>query len=223
MVLGIFNNEPTYLILCIPICKLFSLGCPLFGNLGVILRQGNAETGPGRFFREQAESVSNRKIFKYMFFGKPVIMLSGMKNVKQAFNTEFKRIKTGSALKNFSKLFGINNLLFITDEKRHQYMRKLLGQSMTPEAISNSLPALITGATKQIDSLKNNSTTEMEEVLTAFTLDVAWRQILGLDLKEDELETFFKATEDWIGGITNLKRSRERLMTWKRMAQMVQP
>jgi len=140
-----------------------------------------------------------------MFFGKPVIMLSGMKNVKQAFNTEFKRIKTGSALKNFSKLFGINNLLFITDEKRHQYMRKLLGQSMTPEAISNSLPALITGATKQIDSLKNNPTTEMEEVLTAFTLDVAWRQILGLDLKEDELERFFKATEDWIGGITNLK------------------
>ena len=45
----------------------------------------------------------------------------------------------------------------------------------------------------------------MEKVLTSFTLDVAWRQILGLDLKEDEIETFFKATDDWIGGVTNLR------------------
>jgi cytochrome P450 len=140
-----------------------------------------------------------------MFFGKPIIMLSGMKNIKDAFNSEFKRIKTGSALRSFSKLFGAENLLFVQDPDRHQYMRRLLGQSMTPEAISKSIPALVTGASNQIDSLKNNPTVEMEQVLTSFTLDVAWRQILGLGLQEDEIETFYEATNDWIGGITDLK------------------
>eukprot|EP00804_Cyclotella_cryptica_P007441 CCRYP_002646-RB/>CCRYP_002646-RB protein AED:0.04 eAED:0.04 QI:395/1/1/1/1/0.66/3/552/469 len=182
-----------------------SLGCPLFGNLGVVVNSGDAQTGPGKFFREQASTVSNRKIFKYMFFGRPTVMLSGMKNVKEAFNTEFKRIKTGVAINSFTRLFGGNNLLLITDQERHQYMRKLLGQSMTPEAINNAVPALIAGATNQIDSLKSESTQEMEKLLTAFTLDVAWRQILGLDLKEDEIEKFFEATDDWIGGITNLR------------------
>jgi cytochrome P450 len=76
---------------------------------------------------------------------------------------------------------------------------------MTPEAINNAVPSLITGASNQINILKNNPTQEMEKVLTSFTLDVAWRQILGLDLKEDEIETFFKATDDWIGGVTNLR------------------
>jgi cytochrome P450 len=183
------------------------LGCPFVGNLGVIFNSGDNESGPGKFFRKQAASVgdANRKIFKYMFFGKPTIMLSGMKNIKEAFNTEFKRIKTGVALKSFSNLFGAENLLFVQDPDRHQYMRRLLGQSMTPEAISNSIPALVTGATKQIDTLKSNPTSEMEQVLTSFTLDVAWRQILGLGLEEDEIETFYKATEDWIGGIVDLK------------------
>ena len=181
------------------------LGCPLVGNLGIIFDSGDNETGPGKFWRKQAASVSNRKIFKYMFFGKPVIMLSGMKNIKDAFNTEFKRIKTGTALKSFGKLFGSENLLFVQDSDRHQYMRRLLGQSMTPEAISKSIPTLITGATNQIDTLKNNPTIEMEQVLTSFTLDVAWRQILGLGLKDDEIETFYKATEDWIGGIVDVR------------------
>lgn len=181
------------------------LGCPFVGNLGVIFDSGDNETGPGKFWRKQAASVTNRKIFKYMFFGKPVIMLSGMKNIKDAFNTEFKRIKTGTALKSFSQLFGTENLLFIQDPDRHQYMRRLLGQSMTPDAISKSIPALVTGATEQIDTLKSTSPVEMEQVLTSFTLDVAWRQILGLGLQEDEVETFKKMTDDWIGGITNLR------------------
>lgn len=181
------------------------MGCPFVGNLGVIFDSGDKETGPGKFWRKQAAKVTNRKIFKYMFLGKPVIMLSGMKNIKEAFNTEFKRIKTGSSIKNFRKLFGGENLLFITDADRHQYMRRLLGQSMTPEAISKSIPALVTGASQQIDSLKNNPTVEMEQVLTSFTLDVAWRQILGLGLEEDEVRTFERMTDDWVGSIANLR------------------
>jgi len=186
------------------------LGCPLVGNLGIIFDSGDNENGPGKFWRKQAASVaksdeSNRKIFKYSMFGKPVVMLAGMKNIKYAFNSEFKRIKTGGILQTFTNLFGKENLLFVQDQDRHQYMRKLLGQSMTPDAIGKSIPALVKGATNQIDTLKNSPTAQMEEILTAFTLDVAWRQILGLDLKDDEIDAFNKATEDWIGGITNLR------------------
>ena len=39
--------------------------------------------------------------------------------------------------------------------------------------------------------------------MTSFTLDVAWRQILGLDLQEDEIDTFYDAVNDWIGGVLN--------------------
>jgi hypothetical protein len=50
---------------------------------------------------------------------------------------------------------------------------------MTPEQINFAMPALIASATEQIDKLKVGEDFEMEEVLTRFTLDVAWRQILG--------------------------------------------
>lgn len=72
---------------------------------------------------------------------------------------------------------------------------------MTPEQINIAMPALITSATQQIDTLKVGKDVVMEEVLTRFTLDVAWRQILGLDLKVDEVDTFNKAVNDWIGGL----------------------
>ena len=41
------------------------------------------------------------------------------------------------------------------------------------------MPALITSATKQLETLEVGEDAEMEDVLTRFTLDVAWRQILG--------------------------------------------
>jgi cytochrome P450 len=71
-------------------------------------------------------------------------------------------------------------LLFVTDPERHQFLRRLVGQSMTPEQISLAMPALIASATEQIDTLKVGEDVVMEEVLTRFTLDVAWRQILGV-------------------------------------------
>ena len=182
-----------------------SLGCPLLGNLGFFTKNGTPETGPGEFFRLQAKTVDNASIFKYMALGKPVAMVSGMKNVKSAFNTEFKKIRTGSLIKNFYRLFGKQSLLFISDADRHQYLRRLVGQSMTPEAISNAMPALVNVATDQIELLSEHPITVMESALTNYTLDVAWRQILGLDLKEDEIVTFYDAVDNWIGGITNVR------------------
>ena len=122
---------------------------------------------------------SNPRIFKYAALGKPAVVISGMANVRRIFNREFKLVKTGVISKEFGKLFGGESLLFVTDPDRHQFLRRLVGQSMTPEQINFAMPALIASATEQIDRLKVGEDFEMEEVLTRFTLDVAWRQILG--------------------------------------------
>jgi hypothetical protein len=45
---------------------------------------------------------------------------------------------------------------------------------MTPEMINRAMPALIASTTEQIDTLRIGEDFVMEEVLTRFTLDVAW-------------------------------------------------
>jgi len=110
------------------------------------------------------------------------VVISGMSNVKRVFNQEFKLVKTGILSKSFAEMFGGESLLFATNPDRHQFLRRLVGKSMTPEQINFAMPALIASAAQQIDTLKVGEDVEMEEVLTRFTLDVAWRQILGVFL-----------------------------------------
>ena len=157
-----------------------SLGCPLIGNLSFFTKLGDSESGAGYYFRLQAARSGNPTIFKYMMLGKPIIMVNGMKNVKEVFNQEFKLVKTGTISKGFVKLFGGKSMLSVTDPVRHQFLRRLVGQSMTPEAINRAMPALSKSATEQINQLSLEKPVKMEEILTRFTLDVAWRQILGL-------------------------------------------
>jgi cytochrome P450 len=175
------------------------------GNIDFYTNQGSVETGPGDFFRRQAAKVKNKNIFRYMAFGRPIVMLSGMKNVKQAFNLEFKKIRTTTTLKKFTELFGGESMLFVNEQDRHQYMRRIVGQAMTPEKINLARPALVASASQQIDQLTMEEPVTMEKVLTNFTLDVAWRQILGLDLKDDEINEFYEAVDNWIGGIVDLR------------------
>jgi len=157
-----------------------SLGCPYLGNIKFFSKMGDAKTGSGAFYRMQSSLSSNPRIFKYAPLGKPSIIIAGMSNVKKVFNKEFKLVKTGIISEGFGDIFGGESLLFITDPERHQFLRRLVGQSMTPEQINFAMPALIASATEQIDTLKVGEDVVMEEVLTRFTLDVAWRQILGV-------------------------------------------
>jgi hypothetical protein len=156
-----------------------SLGCPFLGNISFFTKVGDAKTGTGVFYRMQSSLSRNPRIFKYAPLGKPSVIIAGMSNVKKVFNREFKLVKTGVISKAFGELFGGESLLFVTDPERHQFLRRLVGQSMTPEQINFAMPALMASATEQIDTLKVGEDVEMEEVLTRFTLDVAWRQILG--------------------------------------------
>ncbi len=123
------------------------------------------EKGPGEFFRRQADKVNNRNIFRYMALGKPVVMLSGMKNVKSAFTQEFNKIRTTTKMSRTTKLMG-ESMWFVNEADRHQYLRRLVGQSMTPDKISLAIPALVASASEQIDQLTMDTPVAMEHVLT---------------------------------------------------------
>lgn len=182
-----------------------SYGCPFIGNLAFFNNNSSPETGPGDFFRNQASTVKNPAIFKYMFLSKPIVMISGMKNIKSTFSAEFKTIRSGPVVKNFLKLFGKSSLAFVRDAEKHAYLRRLIGQAMTPNAIDKVLPVLVKGANDQIDGIQLNSNTTMESIATNFTLDVAWRTILGLDLRDDEIEEFGERVNEWISGVINIR------------------
>ena len=178
-----------------------SLGCPLIGNISYFANMGDTATGPGKFFRWRAAKYVNPRIWKYSMMGKPTVVLSGMASLKQVFNDEFKSVKTGVITKGFTKLFGGESLLFVDDADRHKYLRRLVGSAITPEAVQAAMPMLIESATEQLDKIKTDEPVEMERILGSYTLDVAWRVILGLDLQPDECQTFYDAVEAWIGGI----------------------
>jgi hypothetical protein len=157
-----------------------SLGCPYFGNISFFTRMGNAKTGSGEFYRYQVRQIGgNPQIFKYAPLGTPSVVITGMANVKRIFNQEFKLINAGILSDKMVEFLGGESLVFVTDQERHQFLRRLVGQSMTPEQIDIAMPALMESATRMINTLKQGEDVEMERVLTSFTLDVAWRQILG--------------------------------------------
>jgi cytochrome P450 len=179
-----------------------SFGCPFFG---INFFQSSKERGPGEYFRRASAKLGNARIFKFMFLGRPIVSVAGMKNVKQVFNNEFKSIHMQGSVSGASRLFGNESLIMCKDDDEHSFQRRLVGASMTPDSIDKAIPSLQKTVTEQIDKILQLPTVVMEDVCTNFTLDVAWRQILGLNLEETEIPSFHQAVNDWIGGLFNLR------------------
>ena len=68
-----------------------------------------------------------------------------------------------------------------------------------------SSPSLQKAVTEQIDKILSAPTTTMEDVCTNFTPDVAWRQILGLNLEKSEISLLQKAAHEWISGLLSFR------------------
>lgn len=180
-----------------------SLGCPFIGSN---IFQNTNEGGPGEFFRRASAKFGNARIFKYMCLGIPFISVSGMKNIKQIFSTEFKSIQPRLiGTPGSSKLFGTESLVMCKTNDDHSFQRRLVGASLTPDAIERAIPSLQKSVTEQLDKIFDHPTTVMEHICTNFTLDVAWRQIPGLNLKEAEIPSFHQAVNDWVGGFFNFR------------------
>lgn len=184
-----------------------SLGCPLFGNF---IFSGDTKEGPGKFWRTTFQKVGKAPVFKTFFMGRPMALVSGSANVKSVLDKEFQSpgISTTSMGEKPSLIFGSESLLSSQTSKEHSFLRRLVGKAMTNANVGKGLPLLQSAATLSVEKMLQNSNqgeavVKMEDVCTAYTLDVAWRQILGLDLKEDEVDHFGKMVNSWIIGIVS--------------------
>ena len=140
-----------------------SFGCPFFGSN--IFKNTN-EGGSGEFFRRTAAKLGNARIFKYMFLGRPIVSVAGMKNVKKIYSNEFKSLQT----RQLQTLFGKESLFMCKDSEDHSFQRRLVGAAMTPDSIDKAIPSLQKTVTEQIDKILQLPTVVMEDICYLYEL-----------------------------------------------------
>ena len=158
-----------------------------------------------------SRKMADSPIFKTYSFGLPIVSITGTANVKEALKKEFKddgvnMFMVGDA--NLGDLLGNKSVLYENKSSTHGMLRRIAGSAMTPSAINDALPSIQEAANYQVDQLiqqaSNGKEVEMERIFTDYTLDLAWKQILGLDLQEDEVPTFHKNVQDWIQHLADM-------------------
>lgn len=193
-----------------------SLGCPLLGKLTPKI--GSRALGAGSWYPKTSRRLQNASLFKYLLFNKPFAVIGGGESIQQVLGQEFETVTSAITWsKNADKpnpkkkprFFGGRSLLTEHNKKQHALLRRLIGQSMTPMAVAKSIPNLQAAAEASIDkllSISDDGVQKMETICNDFTLHVAWRQILGLNLEtQQEIEQFHQAVEAWVGGISSLQ------------------
>jgi cytochrome P450 len=184
-----------------------SMGCPVVGRT---FFWGSSKWGVGSFYPFTSRRLRWPRIFKHYFLGCPFVAVSGLKNLQSVLNREFEPSGIASAM-HLNELMGQCSIAAETSKDRHQFLRRLVGQALTPSAVTSALPVLEGMAIDQIikreqSAVENGSSIVlMDRVVTDYTLDVARKQILGLDIAEEELPTFVTAVHDWIAGVVSAR------------------
>jgi len=166
------------------------------------------------------------KIWKYYFMGKSFAVLSGGKVFQKVLGMEFDKISSGGVDLLDGGLMPLKSLLFERSKTRHSYLRRLVGKALTPTIVAPSAPTLQASAEEQVTRMlsKTKGTTatgsthsgtkaqqqhqkiRFQQICTDYTLDVAWRQILGLELSsQDEISNFETDVATWIDGILSMR------------------
>lgn len=182
-----------------------SLGCPFAGSA---FFWGSKDYGVGAFYLRQAKKLADggRSIWKYYFAGRPFVIVTGAKRLKALLGTEFDPAGIETVGRDGASLLGNDSLLIEKNRERHAFLRKLVGQTMTPTAIGKSFPSLQQAAEEQAERmLAVEGPVRMETICTDYTLDVAWRQILGLNLPDEEIPIFHEAVNDWVSSIASIR------------------
>ena len=75
------------------------------------------------------------------------------------------------------------------EKKRYLYLGLLVGMTLTPSTVSMAVPTLRKSAIQQVDKITASlEPFKMEDICTYFTLYVVWKQILGMDLEEEDIK-----------------------------------
>ena len=179
-----------------------SFGCPFLGSN---ILAGSTEYGPNEFFNRARKKLGNPSIYKFFAFGSPMVSVSGQDNIKNVLKDEFSPtgVNTMMVSKNWGSIFGFESLLYEKDKMEHASLRRLVGSAMSPTSIEAAVPSIQAAADAQMEKILSANTIEMEDICNDYTLDVAWKTILGLDLGEDEVQTFHTMVKGWISGMFN--------------------
>eukprot|EP00986_Skeletonema_menzelii_P009297 scaffold4187_cov135-Skeletonema_menzelii.AAC.3 len=179
-------------------------GCPF---IGINIMGGSKDFGPMYKIWELGQKFGD--IYRMYGFGVPIVSVSGKDNIKALLKNEFKGEGEGigthlmGSEHNAGAVFGDKALLYENDANKHGRLRKMVGEAMSPVAIAAALPSFQELANQQVGKVLKEDTIQMEELFNEFTLDVAWKQILGLDLKEEDIPEFRKMVQQWVTGVMN--------------------
>jgi cytochrome P450 len=195
------------------------LGCPWIGNN---ILAGSKKLGPEYFYRKVSKRLGDPRVWKFYFMGSPVAAISG-KELVQKFNAlEYMDTEALGATyeyqgdvdaedkkekeQNKPKIFGSNNVMFERNKKRHEFLRKLVGSAMTPQAITAAVSTMQETARATIESeiLQKSEAVKMENVCVDYTMDITQNQILGLSLPHDEVLVFREKLKVWLKAMYQL-------------------
>lgn len=202
---GFWKSDPN---IDAPLPPAAPLGCPFFGNN---ILAGSTTKGPEFFYSQTSARLGHPSIWRFYFMGIPIISVSGSKNVNDVLqNKKFNISSMGQSDDNIggkgkekrNDLYSSNSVMFETDKERHLFLRHLIGAAFSPNAVKQGIGKIVQAAEEQIAEVKGGQRVDMEDICENFTLDIAWRQIIGLDLKDaDEIEKFHKAVNTYVSGI----------------------
>jgi cytochrome P450 len=191
------------------------LGCPFIGSAFFMLDNNNNDYGSGGSYRKASKALGEKlggvvpKIWKYYFMGKTMAVVSGGGIFQKVLGMEFDGTLTSSGAELLDDgLMPMKSLLFEVDKQRHSYLRRLVGSALTPAAVGAAASTLQTAAEEQVTRIlaQNGNKIKFSQVCTDYTLDLAWRQILGLQISSDEeVSIFEKNVATWIEGILSLR------------------
>jgi len=161
-----------------------------------------------KYLFKTSAKLGSPRIWKLFAFANPMAVLSGSAAIKTVMSKEFKGdgISQPTQFGNLVELFGDQSMSFETKEKdKYNFLRRLVGQAMTPEAVAKGIPALQSASEQAVKKMIESKTVVAEDICKDLTQDVAWRQIIGLNLKNDkEIEDFHEAVQTWMKGFLNI-------------------
>jgi cytochrome P450 len=184
-------------------------GCPYFGSTEMFPDMN----GGLHEYAHKISSLSPVRIFKSYFLFGPMAVISGTSRARKLLNTEFSPDGVSqpvNSVGNMLEIIGKTSLSTETKDKaKYRYLRSLVGHAMTHEAVAKSIPALQLASESVIEEkilavAKDEGLVKITERMKYMTLDVAWRQILGLDLKsKEEIEEFHRNVATWLEILTS--------------------
>jgi len=181
-------------------------GCPFMGEM-------NGYNNLNSFMSKASAKIGNPKIWKMYFAGTPAAILSGSKVINKMLDKEFRSsngiVSQVDSLGDSTELiFGKNSMSSVlTDRKEYHFQRKLVGASLKPQALVHIVPFLQEAAEKSADQILSSAVegknSIMVDVCKDFTFAVTCRQIMGLNLKDDERMEFYQAVTIWLSAVSN--------------------